>query len=61
MARPRIEHPVYAGLPFQLEPRDVVTQIRKRDISELRNPRGKRSQPLAGFAVTNQLASPDLN
>ena len=49
MAKTRIEHPLYAGLPFALEPREVVTQIRKRGISELRNPLGKRTQPLAGF------------
>ena len=49
MARPGSENPVYAGLPFRLEPRAVVTQIRKRDISELRNPRGKRTQAMAGF------------
>ena len=39
----------WQGLPFRLEPRETVTRIRKRDVNDLRNPRGSRTQSLSGF------------
>lgn len=36
-------------LPFTLPDRPAVTRIRQRDTKELRAPKGKRTQPMAGF------------
>ena len=49
MAKKPPQVPVTSGLPFELEPREQVTTIRKRDAHEIKEPRGERTQTLDGF------------
>lgn len=49
MAEKPPENALTAGLPFELESREQVTRLRKRDLRESRAPTGSRTQALEGF------------
>ena len=49
MAKKPPANSVTSGLPFELQPREQVTRIRKRDVREIREPSGPRTQTLDGF------------